>query len=173
MKDNYERNNDTKINSHGMKSQQFYQGGPSAPGRNDDRNRDRGKDRGRGEQPGMMPSPGTPGMGEPPRTAPPSFIPQGPSMERGPMAGPGQEQFRTPERDQYGGGRNQQGIQVSQRDLQRCQNRFTFIWMINGNSFWFYPTFVGRQFVEGFRWRRNRWEFDRINISRIAFFRCF
>jgi hypothetical protein len=60
-----------------------------------------------------------------------------------------------------------------ERDLRRCLNRFTFIWLNNGNSFWFYPTFIGRQQVEGFRWRRGAWIFDRINIRRIIFFRCF
>jgi hypothetical protein len=57
--------------------------------------------------------------------------------------------------------------------MRGCLNRFTFIWLVNGNSFWFYPTFVDRQFVTGFRWRRNRWEFDRINLRRILFHRCF
>jgi hypothetical protein len=95
-------------------------------------------------------------MGSAPRTAPPSFIPEGPSMDQRAFMGPdGQRMFVRP------------------GDFRRCMFRFTFIWLVNGNSFWFFPTFAGRQFVEGFRWRRNRWEFDRINIRRIFFFRCF
>jgi hypothetical protein len=57
--------------------------------------------------------------------------------------------------------------------MRRCLFRFTYFWLFNGNDFWFYPTFVDGQFVHGFRWRRNRWEFDRINLRRIFFFRCF
>jgi hypothetical protein len=57
--------------------------------------------------------------------------------------------------------------------MRRCLFRFTYIWLFNGNDFWFYPTFVDGQFVQGFRWRRNRWEFDRINLRRIFYFRCF
>lgn len=65
------------------------------------------------------------------------------------------------------------GGQNQHRDFRRCLNRFTFIWLNNGNNFWFYPTGIRRQQVEGFRWRNNRWFFDRINMRRILFFRCF
>jgi len=157
---------------------------------NDDRNRDREnnqrEDR-RGQQffPGNFPQtpqqppfietqprtmPGTPpsfpGMGDMPRTAPPNFIPEAPGMQRGPMAGPGQMPYEF-------GRRYPEDHQVRPRDLRRCLYRFTFIWLNNGNSFWFFPTFVGNQFVQGFRWRQNRWEYDRINLRRIFFFRCF
>lgn len=117
----------------------------------------------------MTPPPGFtppgPGMEGMPRMAPPNFIPEPPGMDRRPMRGPINEpigyEFITPDTQ----GRN--------RDLRRCINRFTFIWLRNGNSFWFYPTFVDRQFVQGFRWRRNRWEFEIINLNRIVLFRCF
>jgi hypothetical protein len=118
--------------------------------------------------PGFPPT--GPGMGEAPRTAPPSFTPELPESERRQMEqrpmGRGPEfgepfmfgpQFQ-PER---------------RRRFRGCMNRFTFIWLINGNSFWFYPTFIDGQFVYGFRWRVNRWEFDRINLNRIIYFRCF
>lgn len=120
---------------------------------------------GQGQGPRMTP-PGMgqgPGMEQAPRTAPPNFIPEGPGMGQGP------ESFGAPL------GREQRGRGGFQRpmDLRRCINRFTYIWLVNGNNFWFYPTFVDRQFVFGFRWRRNRWEFDRINRRRILFSRCF
>lgn len=149
---------------------------------NRDNNRDNRNDRrdernqrpGRGPSPTQMPGfegqltpppfmPQGPGPGmEGPRTAPPNFIPQPTEMDRRSMEGPTGFGY------QYGQDRRR-----GQRDLRRCVNRFTFIWLVNGNSFWFYPTFVDRQFVQGFRWRRNRWEFDRININRIIYFRCF
>lgn len=81
---------------------------------------------------------------EGPRTAPPNFVPQ----------------F---EEERFG----------RRRDIRSCINRFTFIWLNNGNSFWFYPVFVGRDQVVGFRWRRNGWMFDRLNLRRISGFRCF
>ncbi len=122
---------------------------------------------GMGGQPGMPPGfpPQGPGMQGQPRTAPPNFIPEGPGVEgRTGAAGP------TPfgSSSQFSPGRP-----IRPRELRRCINRFTFIWLINGNSFWFFPNFIDRQFVYGFRWRRNRWEFDRINLNRIIFFRCF
>lgn len=97
-----------------------------------------------------------------PPFSPPNFIPEAPGMGPQPfLGGPGSgTQFR-------GRRPNQPG------SFQRCINRFTFIWLINGNSFWFYPTFAGWQHVEGFRWRNGRWVYEIINLRRILFFRCF
>jgi hypothetical protein len=121
--------------------------------------------------PGRMPSPGpSPRMEGQPLTAPPNFTPEMPRMERQPgmerrTGMPGMER-RTEM------GRRGEEL-VSSRDIRRCMNRFTFIWLFNGNSFWFFPTFVTRNTVEGFRWRRDRWVFDRISLRRIFTFRCF
>ena len=121
---------------------------------------------GRVEEPPMMP-PGFPPPGQgaqemAPRTAPPNFIPEMPDMEK-----------RSYGQPYGGGGQMTPYMQIRPRELRRCLNRFTFIWLINGNSFWFYPTFLDRQFVYGFRWRRNQWEYDRLNVNRIIFSRCF
>jgi hypothetical protein len=56
--------------------------------------------------------------------------------------------------------------------IRGCMFRFTYIWLNNGNSFWFYPTFVGRTSVAGFRWRGFRWEYFGIDLNRIRSFRC-
>lgn len=58
--------------------------------------------------------------------------------------------------------------------IRRCLYRFTFIRLINGRGFWFFPTFVGRNSVAGYRWRRNqfRWEYFGIDLNRIRSFRC-
>ncbi len=99
---------------------------------------------------------------QPPSSPPPNFTPEGPGMDAQPFTtGP---DYRTQFR---GGGFSQPGR------LRRCLNQFTFIWLINGNNFWFYPVFIGRQYVEGFRWRNGRWIYDSINLRRILFFRCF
>lgn len=94
-----------------------------------------------------------------PLTAPPNFTPEMPSQFGGPQ-----------ERGQFIGG---EPTLFHQGGIRRCLHRFAYMWLIGGDNFWFYPTFVGRNHVEGFRWRRNRWVFERINIRRILFFRCF
>jgi len=124
---------------------------------------------GRPGRPGQAPTP--PGQTPPgqippglqqPRSAPPDFIPPGPFMERG--VGQQPAQFR----ERFRG-----DMRTRSRDFYGCLNRFTYLWLVNGNNFWFFPIFIDRQFVIGFRWRRNRWEFDRINLNRILFFSCF
>ncbi|WP_153732094.1 hypothetical protein [Sporosarcina obsidiansis] len=56
-----------------------------------------------------------------------------------------------------------------------CLYRFTYVWTSRFNGFWFYPTFVGRTSVAGYRWnsRRFRWEYFGIDLQRIDSFRCF
>lgn len=105
-----------------------------------------------------------PRMGGQPLSPPPNFTPEMPRMER-------EQTFGAPDQfgAQYRGGR-QQYPPVFNR---RCLNRYTFIWLINGNSFWFFPTFIGWQHIEGFRWRNGRWVYDRINLRRIIFSTCF
>ncbi len=118
-------------------------------------------------------------MEDQPRSAPPDFIPEAPRMDRRQMQDfddrdrTGFGIFIGPDRD---GGYNRPGDGRDfgrRRDMRRCLFRFTYFWLYNGNEFWFFPTYVDGQFVMGFRWRRNRWEFDRINLRRIFYFRCF
>lgn len=123
-----------------------------------------------GFRPGQQPQPPSfgPGQGRPgaqPPSAPPDFTPQLPREEQQLLSGP--SDFRGP----FGG--RIIDFRRQPRDFRRCLNRFTYIWLINGNNFWFYPVFIGRNAIEGFRWRRNRWEYDRININRILFHLCF
>ena len=88
--------------------------------------------------------PGEDGQQPPaPRSAPPTFTPSIPQRQDG------------------------------ARGIRNCLYRNTFIWLNNGNSFWFFPTFVGRQAVAGFRWRGFGWTFQRINLERIRSFQCF
>ncbi|KEZ53964.1 hypothetical protein [Metabacillus indicus] len=58
--------------------------------------------------------------------------------------------------------------------ISGCLFRFTYVWLNNGNSFWFYPTFVGRTSVAGYRWRPRqfRWVYFGIDTQRIASFSC-
>ncbi len=140
---------------------------PSGPGQ--DNNQGPGFGPGPGQRPpgrGPGPRPPMPGPGPGPRppgpgprppqpmVPPPNFIPELPNNTEGPEA------FRS-------------GGQIGGSNLWICLYRNTFMWLINGNSFWFYPTFIGRNHVEGFRWRRYTWVYERINLRLIFFFLCF
>lgn len=106
-------------------------------------------------RPTQPPPPPFGGGGRPPE--PPEFEPPQPPAPR--MAPPSfAPQFPT--------WQDSRGIRV-------CLNRVTFIWLNNGNSFWFFPTFIGRQAIVGFRWRGFGWTYQRINRNRIRSFQCF
>ncbi|MDI2586350.1 transporter [Psychrobacillus sp. NEAU-3TGS] len=86
--------------------------------------------------------------GNPPTNPPPSFTPQ----------------------------RQQQSVSAFAVDpgaIRGCLFRNTYIWLINGNSFWFYPTFVGRRSVAGFRWTGRMWTYYGTDLNRISSFQCF
>lgn len=55
--------------------------------------------------------------------------------------------------------------------IRGCLYRFTYVWL-NRDQFWYFPTFVGRNSVAGFRWRRNRWVYFGIDLNRIQSFQC-
>jgi hypothetical protein len=57
--------------------------------------------------------------------------------------------------------------------IRGCLFRFTFIWPRFGNGFWFYPTFVGRTSVAGFRWTGRFWIYSGLDLRRIETFSCF
>jgi hypothetical protein len=64
-------------------------------------------------------------------------------------------------------------VQTGSNGIRRCLNRTTYIWLNNGTSFWFIPTFVGKNTMIGFRWRGFGWVYDKINMQRIRSFQCF
>lgn len=73
---------------------------------------------------------------------------------------------------------NQYGVQAFAIDpgaIRGCLYRYTFVWLSRRQGFWFFPTFVGRNSVAGFRWSssRRRWEFFGIDLDRIDQFTCF
>ena len=57
--------------------------------------------------------------------------------------------------------------------IRRCIYRNTFIWQRNGDSFWFFPTFVTSNIILGFRWGRFGWIFSTVNRNSILTFQCF
>jgi len=108
-----------------------------------------------------------------PMGPPPSFTPTLPESELGEQRGafggqPGFGPGRMPDRrgDDFDRRRRE-------RNLRGCLRRFTFIWLVNGNSFWFFPIIISGQQVIGFRWRRGVWVYDRINVRRILYHQCY
>ncbi|MFB9761338.1 collagen-like protein [Ectobacillus funiculus] len=95
--------------------------------------------------PGPSGLPGLPGS-QPPTAPPPSFIPQ--QAVASPFA-------------------------VDPGAIRLCLFRNTFIWLNNGEGFWFYPIFVGPRSVAGFRWNGRFWMMFGIDTRRILSFTCF
>jgi hypothetical protein len=91
---------------------------------------------------------GAPGGGQaggPPTTPPPAYVPQ--------------EQMTA--------------FAVDPGGIRRCMFRFTYIWLIDGRSFWFYPVFLGRNSVAGWRWSRRRgWVYYGMDLRQIRSFQC-
>ena len=57
--------------------------------------------------------------------------------------------------------------------IRRCMFRFTYIWLIDGRSFWFYPVFLGRNSIAGWRWSRRRgWVYYGMDLRQIRSFQC-
>lgn len=56
--------------------------------------------------------------------------------------------------------------------LRPCLYRYTYVWLRNGKSFWYYPTYVGRNSVAGYRWRGNHWQYYGMDLNRIRSFTC-
>jgi len=111
---------------------------------------------GGGGQGGFPGSPGFPGGGgqgqlQAPTSPPPSFTPQMNTFQQQEFARSG-------------------GV----GSIRRCFFRNTFIWLRNGNSFWFFPMLAFGNQIIGFRWRGTRgWVYDSINRNSILFFQCY
>jgi hypothetical protein len=64
--------------------------------------------------------------------------------------------------------------QVGSNGFRYCLHNNTYVWLSNGNSFWFFPTFVGRHSIVGLRWSRRRgWVNHIINRNEVRTFQCF
>ncbi|MBG9541742.1 hypothetical protein ABE29_02650 [Cytobacillus firmus] len=113
------------------------------------------------------PPPGGPGGGFGPPGQPPGFPGGGggPGGQDGPPSAP-PPNF-TPQMQQVS------TFAVDPGAIRGCLFRNTFIWLQNGNSFWFYPTFVGRTSVAGWRWRNWHWTYYGTDLRRIRSFQCF
>ena len=105
----------------------------------------------------MGPPPGPPGTGGPssqgsqsgpPSSPPPSFVP----------AQTQQQQVGT--------------FAVDPGSIRGCLFRYTYIWLNNRQQFWYYPTFVGRTSISGWRWTGFNWVFFGVSLRQIQSFTC-
>lgn len=108
-----------------------------------------------GRPPGLSPytppvpgPPGPPTQVGPPTTPPPAFVPPSPTADVGLFA-------------------------VDPGAIRGCLYRFTYIWLVNRQQFWFYPVFVGRTSVSGYRWTGFFWVYFGIDLRQINSFQCF
>lgn len=65
-----------------------------------------------------------------------------------------------------------QTFAVDPGGIRGCLYRYTYIWLEGYQSFWFYPTFVGRRSISGYRWTGFRWVYFGIDLNRIESFQC-
>lgn len=64
-------------------------------------------------------------------------------------------------------------LTVDPGGIRRCMFRFTYIWMHNGNQFWYFPVFVGPSSIAGFRWNGFTWVYVGFDLRSIQSFTCF
>lgn len=57
--------------------------------------------------------------------------------------------------------------------VKPCDNRYIYIWLTNGQSFWAYLTFVGGTSVAGYMWTRTGWKYFGIDTNKIDTFVCY
>lgn len=121
-------------------------------------------------RPGFPPGHGGPGPGRPPHGGP-GFPPGhgGPGQHPGNQAPTSPPPNMTPEYPTH------QAFAVDPGAIAGCMYRFTYVWLSRRQGFWFYPVFVGRTSVAGYRWnsRRRRWEYTGIDLNNINKFTCF
>ena len=68
-----------------------------------------------------------------------------------------------------------QAFAIDPGAIAGCMYRFTYVWLSRRQGFWFYPVFVGRTSIAGYRWnnRRRRWEYTGLDLNNIDKFTCF
>gem|GEM_PF-553886 len=100
--------------------------------------------------------------------APPPFPAPEPPSQRP----PGRTQRPTGAPPRYVPQKGPQLRAVDPGAIQGCLFRFTYVWLTSGRAFWFYPIFVGRQSVAGYRWSPFGWTYMGMDLNSIESFSC-
>ncbi|KAA0565066.1 transporter [Bacillus sp. CH30_1T] len=106
---------------------------------------------GQGAPSSPPPTGGQGGQNQPPPGPPPNFQPQKTVMQ-GTQGGPSV-------------------FAVDPGAIRRCLFRYTYIWL-RRDAFWFYPVFVGRRSIAGWRWIGFTWVYFGIDLDKIESFTC-
>jgi hypothetical protein len=107
---------------------------------------------------------------------PPFGPPSGPPGGAPPFAPPGQGQGSgapTSPPPSFVPQQQAQTFAVDPGGIARCLFRHTYVWLRGFQEFWFFPIFVGRNSVTGWRWTGFRWVYFGISLRQIQSFTCF
>jgi len=120
-----------------------------------------------------------------PPQGPPHGPPQGPphGPPQGPPYGPPQGQYLAPYTPgQHYFGQNAPNMRppsfMPRRPIRRpgpirfCENRFTYIWLVNGRDFWTWISAVSRRTIYGYRWNGRRWMYFESDVNDVDTFIC-
>ena len=94
----------------------------------------------------------------------PPFAPPGQGPEAGPPTSPPPSFVPSQQVEAYA---------VDPGGIARCIFRYTYVWLRGFEQFWYYPTFVGRNSVSGYRWTGSRWVYFGIDLRQIQSFTCY
>ncbi|RLQ97482.1 hypothetical protein [Falsibacillus albus] len=114
--------------------------------------------------------PGPVGIPAPPIIGPDHFPSQPPPGQHGPGDGHNQPPSGPPPNIQLSQSASLKAVDPGA--IKGCRYRYTYIWLRNGQSFWFYPTYVGRQSISGYRWVGYMWIYYGVSLKQISSFQC-
>lgn len=61
---------------------------------------------------------------------------------------------------------------VNDGSIRPCLCRYTYIWEIDGDSYWAFITDVGYYSISGCRWTGNEWVYFGVDLRQIDSFVC-
>ncbi len=62
---------------------------------------------------------------------------------------------------------------VDPASIRRCRRKYTYLWLENGQRFWFYPIYIGRTSISGYRWIGFTWVLYGTDLRQIQSFVCY
>lgn len=57
--------------------------------------------------------------------------------------------------------------------LRGCLYKYIYVWLVNRQQFWMYPTCVGRDSISGYRWNGYKWIYAEFDLKLMESFSCF
>ena len=55
----------------------------------------------------------------------------------------------------------------SETDITNLNETLIFLWLDDGDEFWFYITYSCQTYIEGYRWREGPWTYLLIPVTKI------